>query len=318
MANILLSGIGRSPGAVTGICHALSEEEPPVKIDHVVLISTTLPQVREAGEIVRQVLSEDGIQVHIFRLRGGEVPSHDFTDRWAVLDFIHQVNAVMEHARRAGDSVYIGISGGRSSMGALLTLSAYIYGAAGIYHLWVDEEIEWKGDVTRLPSLSSERLPILKPPADRRKLVAIPLAPFDQVWDRGRLGQILAERPQAREALLRAVTDVELQQLETLKQQREASFEEVAQRLREIFEGTEIEHWVELSIKVSGGEEEPVRWEVEAVPYLKPPLREQIRRELQDLETYKRAADRLLTFVENIAQPLVVAGLAAMLGLTLQ
>ncbi len=318
MTNILLSPIGRSPGAVTGIYYALAEQEDAVQIDTVVLLSTAMPQVKEAARMVGEVLGKD--KVIVLPLRSAEdKPSHDFNNEATALNFIHLANAVLDHGRRAGDAVYIGISGGRSSMGALATLSAYVYGAAGIYHLWVDEEIEEQGDITQLLNMRrSERMKILNPPADQRRLVSIPLAPFDELWDRGRLSQILAERPRAREALLRAVTDIEMQRLKALQEQREASFKEVSKRLREIFEGTEIEQAVEVAIKVAGGDEKPLEWEVAFKPYIKPPFWEQVKRDLSDWESWKAGADRLLKFVEAVATPLAVGGFAALWSIPLK
>jgi len=319
MANILLSPIGRSPGAVTGIYYALAEQEAAVQIDTVVLLSTAMPQVKKSARMVKQVLGSEGVNVVALPLRAAEAkgPSHDFNDEATVLNFIQLANAVLDHGSRAGgDRVYIGISGGRSSMGALVTLSAYIYGAAGIYHLWVDEEVEKKGDIAQLLQMRpSQYMPILKPPAARRRLVSIPLAPFDALWDRGRLGQVLAERPEARKALLRAVTDVEMQQLKAVQEQREASFEKVAKRLREIFRGTEIEEAVEVAIKVAGGDEKPLEWEVTFKPYIKPSFWTQVKRDLSDWENWKAGADRLLRTVEAIGQPLAVAGLALALNI---
>ena len=322
MARILLSPIGRSPGAVTGIYYALTEQEPPVAIDTVVLISTIMPRVLDAAKIVRETIGQD--KVHIFRLRGGEQSSHDFTDKATILDFIHQVNAVLDHARRAGNDVYIGISGGRSSMGALATLSAYVYGAAGVFHLWVDEEIERQGDIDRLPALSAQREPILKPPPDKRKLVAIPLAPFDRLWDRGRLEAILDEHPEARQALQRAVTDADLErlkQLQSLQERQEMSYEEVAQRLRELFKGTEIANAVEEAIKfcrLSSSEIDPA--EVLKVaetlkPYYPSSLWQQIRRDLRQWGTWKAGFGRLVKFVETIATPLAIGVLATRWGI---
>lgn len=316
MAKILLSPIGRSPGAVTGIYYALQEQTPPVTVDAVVLVATAMDYVQQAAKIVQKTLGPE--RVHILPLRVQDKGAHDFKDEATVLDFIHQVNAVLAHVRRANDEVYIGISGGRSSMGALATLSAYIYGATGVYHLWVHEEIERKGDIKDLQSmLPSQRMPVLKPAPDKYRLVNLPLATFDQFWTQGWLSETLAERSEVREALLRAVTDVELRQLEVLKQKREASFEEVTERLQEIFRGTEIQEWVELGIKVSGGDDEPVTWGVEGKPYIQPDLKEQIRRELRELDTYKKAIDRLLSFVEKIATPLTIGILAARYGITL-
>lgn len=318
MTNILLSPIGRSPGAVTGIYYALTERETQVHIDTVVLLSTAMPQVKEAAKMVGEVLGPDKVVVLPLRAAENEL-SHDFNDEATVLDFIQLANAVLDHGNRAGDRVYIGISGGRSSMGALATLSAYVYGAAGIYHLWVDEKIEAQGDITHLLTMRrSERIHVLNPPADQRRLVSIPLASFDKLWDRGRLGQALAQRPEAREALLRAVTDVEMQQLKALQQWHEASFDEISSRLHEIFSGTEIEKAVEIAIKVTGGHEKPLEWEVAFKPYIKPPFWTQVRRDLSDWENWKAGGDRLLKTVEAIALPLTVAGLAALWGIPLR
>jgi len=320
MRNLLLSPIGRSPGAVTGIFYALAEQQPPVRIDTVVLLSTAMPQVKESANMVKGALSPLGVDVVRLPLRvAADQPSHDFNDEATALHFIHLANAVLDQGRKAGDAVYIGISGGRSSMGALATLSAYIYGAVGIYHLWVDEKIEAKGDITKLLQMrQTEWGQILNPPAARRRLVSIPLAPFDTLWDRGRLGEVLAERPEAREALLRAVTDVEMTQLKTLQAKREASFEQVASRLHEIFQGTEIEDAVEVAIKVAGGDDKPLEWEAAFKPYIKPPFWTQVKRDLSDWENWMAGGDRLLKTVEAIALPLTVAGLAALWNIPLK
>jgi len=314
MRNILLSPIGKSPGAVTGIYYALAEQDFPVQIDQVVLLATAMPRVQDACELVRDVIGAD--KVRILPLRTATQPSHDFNDAATVLDFIQQANAVLAHGRKAGNQIYIGISGGRSSMGALATLSAYVYGAAGIFHLWVDESIEAHGSMEILDGmLEPEYMAILKPPREKYRLVSIPLTPFDQLWDRGRLGELLAERPEARQALLRAVTDIEMQQLEQLKQRREISFQEAAGRLREIFAGTELQDAVEASIKIAGSDEKGLPWEVALKPYIKPAFWKQVRRDVNDWENWKAGADRLFKLVEAVATPLTIAYLALALGI---
>lgn len=319
MTNILLSPIGRSPGAVTGIYYALAEQEDAVQIDTVVLLSTAMPQVKEAAKMVGEVLGQD--KVVVLPLRAAENrPSHDFNDVATALNFIHLANAVLDHASRAdGNQVYIGISGGRSSMGALATLSAYVYGAAGIYHLWVDEKIEEQGDITQLLNMRrSERIRILNPPTDQRRLVSIPLAPFDTLWDRGRLGQVLAQRPEARESLRRAVTDIEMQQLKALQQQKEMAFTELAERVRAVFKNTEIEEAVEAAVKLADTEataKELIELAEQLKVYIKPSLWDQIKCDLSKWETWKRGVDRLLKSVEAIGQPLAVTGFAAVLNI---
>ncbi len=253
MTNILLSPIGRSPGAVTGIYYALAAQTEPVIIDKVVLIATGLNQVQRSAEIVQDTLGRD--KVHILELHKGGMSAptpfmHDFSDEATVIKFIQHVNSVLSHAHRGDNKIYIGISGGRSSMGALATLSAYVYGAAGLYHLCVSKEIEDKGDVDNLPGLASQRRKILEPPVEDYRLISIPLAPFDQLWDRGRLGTVLLTRPEAREALLRTYTDFELQQLDALRRQNSVSLEEMGKSLKKIFKDTNLERAMDAAVQI--------------------------------------------------------------------
>jgi CRISPR-associated Csx14 family protein len=323
VANILLSAIGRSPGAVTGLYYALQEQAPSVPIDTVVLMTTAMPEIRDSAKLVLKTLGKD--KVHLLRLRAQnrKVYTPDFDNQDAMLDFIMQVNAVLAHARRAKNQVFLGVSGGRSSMGALLTLSAYVYGAAGVYHLWVEKWFEDHGDI-----YAPEVTETLYPPKDQRRLIGLPLASFDQFWNEGQLGQVLAERPDARKALLRAVTDVEMQEfkkLQELQKQWATSFEEVSKQLLRIFKNTEMERSVEAAIQIYGLREQKdvnlakvVELAEQLKPHFPPSFWKQVKQDLSDWETWKGGADRLLKFVETVAAPLTIGGLAALWSIPLK
>jgi hypothetical protein len=153
---------------------------------------------------------------------------------------------------------------------------------------------------------------------DSCKLVPIPLAPFDRLW-RGedRLSEILAENPEARKALLRTVTDVEMQRLQELQENRAVSFEETVTRLRKIVKATEIEDPTEVVIKVTGGDSKPVEWEMQLQQQLKPEFFRRIRKLFSDEENLKSAAGFAVKSAVEVAKPLAVAGLARALGLDL-
>lgn len=444
MSNILLSPIGRSPGAVTGIYYALQRQDPPVLIDRVILLCTAMPQVKQSASIVAEAIGRDKVHILSLRTQNQQTYTMDFDHEEAALDFIMHANAVLAHARWANDKVYIGISGGRSSMGALVTLSAYIYGATGVYHLWVDQDIEEKGDVGRLPPLRTERAYYLNPPPEKSRLIGLPLASFDPRWFYERLGVAFEEHPDAWKSLARAITDVEQYQvadlrrihtdalssgipthlyvrlcttlqgsplfyshealralfsdarlsawqtdvpesntisnrvretvaflstrrnvqgecaltlfLEALRDQSPATdahsmnltdllrelgsaswqtsahlpepqltesqtFDAVADHLRVILKGTELQRPLEGAIKLANREtkvNEILELAEQLKPYIKPTLWEQITYDLKDWENWKRGPERLLKFVETVAAPLAIAGVAAALGIALK
>jgi len=332
MARILLSPLGRSPGAVSGLYHAL--EESGVSVDRLIVLATSDPAVQRSADMLREHFYDKPAGfLTIQKISAGDDP--EMVDERAVYGFIHRVNAVLYNARHAGDEVHIGIAGGRKSMSALATLSAYVYGAAAVYHFWVHEEIERYGDIYNLPPPGKKREWVMHPskyqPSEFNqvgehscRLVSIPLVPFDRVWDHERLAKVLAENPQARRALLRTITDADMQRLKALQQREESSFQEISGQLLEIFRDTEIGKAVEAAVQVYGlhGKDvepaEVVELAEKLSPYFPPPFWQQIKRDLSDWETWKGGADRLLKFVEAVATSLAVGGFAALWSIPLK
>jgi len=315
MAKILLSPLGRSPGAVSGLYHAL--EESGVSIDRLIVLATSDPAVQQSAEMLRAHFYDKPADfLTIQKVSTGDDP--EMVDERAVYGFIHRVNAVLYNARHAGDEVHIGIAGGRKSMSALATLSAYVYGAAAVYHFWVHEEIERCGDIYALPPSDKKREwvmhPSKYPPSEFNqlgehscRLVPIPLAPFDRLWrDEDRLSKILAENPGARRALLRAVSELERHKIEALRAQH-LTLEEAIQRARQVFEMTDSEWLVDAAIKLSVTEGN-VEYEAELKPYIPdPPLRTQIARKLKKLDTFTGASDKFFAYLMGVLTPLLVA-----------
>ena len=272
MAKILLSPLGRSPGAVSGLYHALDEDG--VEIDRLVVLATSDPAVQA---------SADALYNHFYDKPDGfllvqEISAGNDTEmvgERAVYGFIHRVNAVLYNARHSGDEVHIGIAGGRKSMSALATLSAYVYGAAAVYHFWVHEEIERCGDIYELPHDTKKREWVMHPskfhPSEFNEegehshaLVPIPLAPFHRLWEQEQLEELLAQHPEAREALLRDVTDREIQELQQLEiqlQEARLPLKEVKETVKGVLSGTVGQ---KIAVKVSGEKGASPKWEVTA------------------------------------------------------
>jgi len=144
---VLISPLGFSPGAVSGVYFALDKEG--VKIDQVITVGTAHQGVRDAAAILDT----------LFRRVGGVAYKACYIDaeelRGAVRDasgpFAARTGLYISRARRSGQRVHVAVTGGRSGMGALAALAAQIYRADHLYHLWVDEEIERGGsDPTRV------------------------------------------------------------------------------------------------------------------------------------------------------------------------
>jgi len=320
MSNILLSPLGRSPGAVSGLYHAL--DESGVGIDRLIVLATADTAVQESARALRYHFQAKPKEFLIIQPVSSK-DDPDMVDERAVYGFIHRVNAVL-YNKQPDDRVYIGIAGGRKTMSALATLSAYIYGAAAAYHFWVHEEIERCGDIFDLPSQPRKREWIMHPskfhPSEfnqsgehSHQLVSIPLAPFDRLWDQERFSEILAENPYARQALLRAASERERQEIEALRSQH-LTLEETIHRARQVFEMTDSEWLVDAVIKLSVTEGN-VNYEVELKPYISDPsLRTQIVRKLKSIETLAGASEKFLAYLLGVLTPILVTTGTHLLG----
>jgi len=315
MAKILLSPLGRSPGAVSGLYHALDESS--VSIDRLVVLATSDLAVQASAEELHYHFHDKPTGfLTVQEISSGDDP--EMVGERAVYGFIPRVNAVLYNARHVEDEVHIGIAGGRKSMSALATLSAYVYGAAAVYHFWVHERIEEWGDVYAEQFQGKKREWVMHPsrfqPSEfgelgerSCELVPIPLAPFDELWDdKDRLSNMLAGNPQARQALLRSVSEREKQEIKALRAQN-LTLEEAIQHARKVFEMTNGEWLVDAALKISATEEGKVNYEIELKPYIPDPsIRTQIAREFRKAKTFAGVIDKFLAYVMGILTGIVV------------
>lgn len=166
---VLIASLGRSPGAVTGLYHILTQTGTP--IDAVRTVSTSEFQVQRAVKVVRDDLGDQGLEDYADVCIGPADITNDRDAQELKSAFAH----LFAEATQAGDEVAIGIAGGRTVMGALLTIVATMEAPeeSHLYQLSVPDAIEEDG---RFPQFS--RLP-----PDRQREVLRPMAYFmDQCY----------------------------------------------------------------------------------------------------------------------------------------
>jgi hypothetical protein len=175
---VLIASLGRSPGAVTGLYHSLTQTGTP--IDAVRTVSTSEFQVQRAVKVVRDDLKNQGLEDYADVCIG---PA-DITDDRDAQEFKSAFAHLLAEAREAGDEVVIGIAGGRTVMGALLTIVAQMEAPEGsyLYQLSVPDAVEEDGRFPQFSRLPPDRqLEVLRPMAhfmDQCYLVKVPFARF--------------------------------------------------------------------------------------------------------------------------------------------
>ena len=136
--NVLLSPLGFSPGAVSGVYFALEKAGTP--IDRIITVGTLHQRVQNAADLLTRLFRRVGgveykaCYISATDLRGREQEASG--------PFAARMGLYIDRAHRCQQTVHVSVTGGRSGMGALAALAAQIYRADHLYHLWVDEEIE--------------------------------------------------------------------------------------------------------------------------------------------------------------------------------
>ncbi len=145
---VLISPLGYSPGAVSGVYFALQRQGKTVR--KVVAISTADEKVRKAADYVRLALPEDVAFEPIL------LPSPDFYGGKKATMVYQRIFAwQVRQAHQEHLAVHVAVTGGRSGMGATAALVAQFFGAEALWHLWVRSDIERGGTVDDLPPLFS-------------------------------------------------------------------------------------------------------------------------------------------------------------------
>ena len=92
------------------------------------------------------------------------------------LDFIKLATTFLNTYRKRGDNVYVSIAGGRKTMSAAMAIVAQLFGAKGLYHVLVPEEIERKRlDYEELKDSPEARREAFHPDVSLMELVSIPV-----------------------------------------------------------------------------------------------------------------------------------------------
>lgn len=211
---VLISLLGLAPGVATGAYYALARDRD-IPIDRLVTLTTLHPQAgdceREIERELQRWRDEQGISIQYdglailyepepdgdwrayrqslkeqmtpaCRLR---IPYDDLNTESSVAAFREAVLTLVRDVYR-DDEVYLCVAGGRKSMSAVAAIAAQLYGHSvkGLYHLFVQEDIEDDGEINNLSYLSPDRKQrVLRPEPGEVRLVELP---FFQIIANGR------------------------------------------------------------------------------------------------------------------------------------
>jgi len=178
-SHVLIAPLGLSPGAVSGLAFALRANNFP--ISQVITIGTSHADVQIANneldkffEYVPEIEYDGRKSIISTDLRGKNQSCEAF---------IKAIGQKIRQRIKSGAIVHVGVTSGRSGMGALASLSASLYNAHHLWHFWVDDTIADRGNVTSASypkNDESEKHAILNPTYDKAlfEIVALPFMPL--------------------------------------------------------------------------------------------------------------------------------------------
>lgn len=181
----LITLLGNSPGVVTGVYYALYASNPADLPERVVVIATDTAESEQSLNLIREKFrgpKEDepaGPRLEIVR-----VPIDDLKDQATTAHFQGEMARVLREQRDIPDNeVWLSIAGGRKSMAALAAIAAQLIGVHQIIHLYVDWELEQRGDINQLLVHPEWQAECLHPPQGRYTLVEVPAYDFGQTGE---------------------------------------------------------------------------------------------------------------------------------------
>ncbi len=190
MANdILISPLGRSPGAISGMVFALNTLEN-VQITQVVTVGTHHDDVISSQAALNELFGPLGIGHQTYT-----IDEYDFSGARSAQQFVTHIGVAVTAAQDAGQPVHVAVTGGRAGMGALAALAASLYGADHLWHLWVPEVIARQGEIDKLPRPLPAAHPSINPvPAGQYAVIPLPfinLRPLHpKLWEAYHAGQL--------------------------------------------------------------------------------------------------------------------------------
>lgn len=172
---VLLASLGHSPGAVTGLYHALVRAGK--RPTEVTTFSTTDRHSRSAADICRSTFENLGVPY-----ANHKIDVEDIGDDGDAREFKGVFEGLLQAAGARDADILVGITGGRTVMGVLMGIVVQTSSVERIqlYHVDVDEDLEEDG---RLPELwHHEYTPrwdeVLNPPAGKMRLVQVRFVRF--------------------------------------------------------------------------------------------------------------------------------------------
>ncbi len=197
--HVLVSPLGFSPGAVSGLAFALIKAYYP--ISRVITLGTSHPDVRSAANYLKNLFDEEeDMEYEPCFISAKELRETDDSTN----TFVSKMGLALESARPGENIVHVGVTGGRSGMGALAALATNLYGAEHLWHFWVAEEIERGGRLQDLRPPFTRDNRYLNPTVEDGlyELVELPfvdLRPLhDLIWEYHKNGTVPLDTPLTR------------------------------------------------------------------------------------------------------------------------
>ena len=179
---VLISLLGLSPGVVTGAYYALYHGwgiEEPKQVNKVITLGTSERGVeRFENEIAREFARwsrEKDVQIQYDKTCRIRIDAEDVNNEESISQFQARLIELLQTYQ--DDEVYLVVAGGRKSMAALAATAVQVYGKSvkGMYHLYIDKELEEDGSSSRFWVIDPQRRQqVMRPPADKCWLVQIP------------------------------------------------------------------------------------------------------------------------------------------------
>ena len=173
--HVLLASLGKSPGTVTGLYHALKEQRG-ITVDRVLTVSPRNGKVRRCARTLMDEFRKQGVDYD-----NTFMDAEDIRDDGDAFEFKSKFTKLLLQEQKAGNEIYLGIAGGRTSMGALMAIVAQMAAQeAALYHLWVPEDVEEDGKFERFFALSPQRQQEVLYPKEY-ELVKVPFVRLSEV-----------------------------------------------------------------------------------------------------------------------------------------
>lgn len=151
--SVLIASLGRAPGAVTGLYQAIRAQLRMPLQEVVSLSAHGSRSVQRAVNLLAQEFAARGV-----KYTPAFFDADDLRGEPDILAFKIKLIELLRKYQNEGAEIYLGIAGGRSSMGALIAMVAAIEApSAYLYHFWVPEDVEKDGDIESYWALPEAR-----------------------------------------------------------------------------------------------------------------------------------------------------------------